>query len=444
MIETPAAHDRRHRWPWRLTIRDRLVLISVAVLGLSFGIIERDWYWGALAAISLCIILGLAAQVHDLWWGSQGSGTWTSEERWGWRFAVAWRLVVICLMIAHFFVRLLVNWQVLALNPGRDFISPGVSEMHDAVLLIAMIVAIASSPRLAKRAKRRWWSWTAELLVGSAACVLGAILLMEHFVIPVLVHVTIAGIEMAEPLQFSSEILAAYDAKRLTWFFNVTTAGVASVLVSCVLLRLLSLWWWRGARWRACLGILFAASLTTTIVLSVRITLVEVPSITPALAADIPMPRLHQIVAAAVLVLLLISAAARRWSESPPVAEATGDFAWRHDEQRYYHERRILVLLLAGVMLISLVRGIMGWPSEMLKWYLADLILSPQGCLSVALICLAAQSVFPGRSKCPGAVHMEQPPLAPGLFLLVWSVMLAIIVFGVPILGAWGFALWFN
>jgi len=230
MIETPAANDRRRGWPWRLTIRGWLVLISSTVLGLSFWIIERDWYWGALAAISLCIIFGLAAQVHDLWRGSQGSGAWTSEERWGWRFAVAWRLVVVCLMVASFLVRVLVKWKALALDPGDSIGIFYLCGMHDAVLLIAMIIAIASSPRLAQRAERRWWSWAGELLVGIAACILCAIMVRDQLVIPVLVHITIAGIEMAQPLQFSSEALAAYDTTRLARFFDVTTVGVVSVL----------------------------------------------------------------------------------------------------------------------------------------------------------------------------------------------------------------------
>jgi hypothetical protein len=450
MIETPAAKDRQHRWLWRLTIRDRLVLISGAVLGLCFWIIERDWYWGALAAISLCIALGLAAQVHDLWRGSKGNGAWTSEERWGWRFAVAWRLVVMCLMVAYYLVRLLVKWKVLALDPGRDFIPQGVSGMHNAVLLTTMIVAIASSPRLTKRVSRRWWSWIAELLVGIAACILWAIILKDQLTIPALVHITIAGVEMAQPLQLSSEVLAAYDAKRLARFFDVTTAGVVSVLVSCVLLRLLSFCWWRGVRWRACLGVLLAASLATTIMLSGRIALVEVPDITPALAADIPMPRPHQWVVVAVLTLLLASAAARRWSEPPLLVDTIGNLNWRRDETRYYHERRILLLPLAGVMLIFLIHAtLISWETlrcftRGLSYCLAALTASPEVGLSAALIVLAVQGAFFGGRKCFDTALVYESPLAPGLFLLIWSALLAIIVFGVPILGAWGFALWFN
>jgi hypothetical protein len=223
MLETSAAITRRNAGLWRLTFRDRLVLISAAVLGLYFGIIERDWFWGGLAAISLCIAVGLAAQVYDLWRGSKGNEVWTSEERWGWRFAVVWRPVVICLMVVHFLLRALVKWKLLALAPGRGMISPGVSQIHDAVLLVAMFVAMASSPCIAERTRRR--SWLADLLVGVAACVFSTIFVKYLCLVPVLVHITIAGIEIAQPFQFSTEALAAYDAKRLNWFFDITTAG---------------------------------------------------------------------------------------------------------------------------------------------------------------------------------------------------------------------------
>jgi hypothetical protein len=52
--------------------------------------------------------------------------------------------------------------------------------MCDAVLLIAMIVAIGSSPRIAKPVKKRSWSWAVELLGYGAAGVLCAMLLMDQ------------------------------------------------------------------------------------------------------------------------------------------------------------------------------------------------------------------------------------------------------------------------
>jgi hypothetical protein len=196
------------------------------------------------------------------------------------------------------------------------------------------------------------------------------------------------------------------------------------------------------------LGVLLAASLTTTIVLSERIAFVEVPGITPALAADILMPLPHQIAAAAALTLLLVSAAARRWSEPPRAYSAFGSWTWRRDERRYYHERRIFLLLLAGVLSMSLVRAIvcdyMGSLGAMLISTAYDWIPSAQVCLSAVLIVLAVQSAIFRWSKCDNDIPMAPPQLAPGLFVLIWLVLLAIIIAGVPILGAWGFALGFN
>jgi hypothetical protein len=444
MAENLIENNRRCCRPWPLTIRGWLVLISSTVIGLSFWIIERDWYWGALAAISLCIIFGLLAQVHDLWKDFRGSETWTSEERWARRFTITWRLVVICLIAASFLVRLLVKWKILDLNTGRDYFSLSLCGIHDAVLLTAIIIAIASSPCLMKRMERRKWSWVLDLLGGVAACALCTIFAMDQALVPVLVHITISGIEMAGSPQFSSEALAVYNPARLAWFFDITTMGVISVLSSCILLRLLSLLWWRRILWRVCLGVLLAASLTAMIVLSERIAFVEIPAISPALAAEISMPRAHLLVASAVLVLLLISAIARRWSELPTRLGGTENHSWRRDESRYYHERRILLLPLAVVLLISLVRGCIDWPWYTLMWSLADWIESPQTCLSVALIVLVMQITFSGDRKCFDATLEPRPRLAPGLFWLIWLVLLAIVVSLVLVFDAWGFALWFK
>ena len=119
MADVTATIHRRFCWP-RLSRRAWLISILSAALGVFFWTIERDWHSGAWAAISLWIVLGLMAQVHDLWRSPEGSGVLTPEERWGWRFAVAWRLAIACLMVAYFVVRLLVTWKILAFNDGDN------------------------------------------------------------------------------------------------------------------------------------------------------------------------------------------------------------------------------------------------------------------------------------------------------------------------------------
>jgi hypothetical protein len=455
MTEVATTTPARAGWA-RLSRRGLFVLISSAALGISYGIIEQDWHSGAWAAISLWIVLGLMAQVHDLWRSPEGSDALTPEERWGWRFAVAWRVAIACLMVAYFVVRLLVTSKVLALNDGSDITYVPVSSrtMLDAVLFTSMIVAIASAPRFDRKGERRSWSWAIGLLGYVATALLCVFLLMSHFVVAVLVLITIVGIQAAWPLKFVPDFLATYGPAKVAWFFDVTTVGVVSVVVSCGLLRVLSIYWWRGTRQRIYLGILLAASLTIMILLAGRIALVEVPEIAPILVANTPMPTSHRLAIAAVLVLILVCAAARRWSEPLPVGSAAGSEPWHRDELKYYHERRIPLFLLAGVMLAQLVGtsldsyrawgptasylGWMSWPCAF------DWIMTPLGCLSLAVIFLAVQSIFFRKSKCVGVAPIYRPRLAPGLFLLTWSVLLAIVVFGVPILAAWGFALWFN
>ena len=82
----------------------------------------------------------------------------------------------------------------------------------------------------------------------------------------------------------------------------------------------------------------------------------------------------------------------------------------------------------------------LGW----MNWEFASLVLMPEGCLSLAIMLLAVESIFSGRPKDAGATSIPPSRLAPGLFLLNWSMLLAIVLFAAPILGAWGFALCLN
>ena len=322
MVEASNATPRQARQPWQFTLRGLFLFTFSIALGLSFWKTEHDWYLGALAAISFWIVLGLAAQVRDLWGTFQRSGILTTEERWGWRFAIAWRLAACCLIATYFLDRWLVTWHILAINKNSENFSASPREMCEAGLLTVLIVAIASSPRLARRGRRGGWFWTVELLSGIAAAQLFMVLLADRLAISALVHIAITNVQIAQPGRSSADVPTACSAARTAKFFAVTTAGVVSVLVSCGLLRLLSLRWWRGGPGRTCLGVLLAASLIMMVLLAGKVALVEVPGITPILAANIFMPRSHQFVAAAVLVLLLVSVAACRWSEPPSSGSA--------------------------------------------------------------------------------------------------------------------------
>jgi hypothetical protein len=434
------------RSPRRLSVRDAFVLTASLALGTLVWGFERDWYFGALAAISLPIVVGLLMQAHDLWRSCRQSEGLSSEERWGWRSAVAWRVAVACLMAANLVVGLLVAWRVVIFTEGPELYFASSRLMSNAVLLIALIIAIGSSPRLARRAERRPLSWAIELLGCAAAVVLCAIIVMDELLITVLVHITIVGIQSAWPPSVSADVIARSDPVDTAWLFRVTTAGVVSILWNCGLVRLLSLAWWQGGRRRLYVGAALAASVASMVFLAGRIALVEIPYIAPILAANIPMPQPQQLAFGALLAILLVTTAARRWAEPSPTSRAAAGGSWHRDEGRYYHEWRLLVLLVVGVataLHIVLLLGSWGGWREM-RWYLAGLLTNPVGTLSLALWILALQGVFSRAPKRANNASIDRPRLAPGLFLLVWSALLVIVIFGVPILAAWGFALCFR
>ena len=449
MAEAPNPTDLLHHRPWQFSLRGLFALTFGVAIGLSFWKIEQDWYGGTLATISCWIVLGLVAQVGDLWRSLRKGGDLAPDERWGRRFAIVWRLAVCCLIVVWFTLRVHIGPKSLALSDDEDIVDMAfftTRDMWNAVMLISIIAAVASSPRIARPRRHRPWTWALDLLGVIAACVLLVVILLDRLCLTALVHLTIVCILSAQPLKFEPDVVLAASRMRITQFYDITSAGVGFVLLSCVLLRLLSCRW-RPAGWKkVCVGVSCATSLAVMVLLAARIVVVEIPTITPVLAAHIYMPPPLQLAAVSVLVLFLATLVACRWLQPPLARIAPEDTAWRRDVRRYYHERRLLQLFLGGIALAFLVvagRGVYGF--GMSKWYSFGYIFTmPMETLSLALVLLAMQGLFSGWSEHPESVAVEQPRWTPARFLLVWSATLTIIVCAAPILGAWGLAFWLK
>jgi hypothetical protein len=381
--------------------------------------------------------------MRDIWIGFRHDGTLAPDERWGLRFALAWRFAVCCFVGACLVVRLLVRFHLLVVNPADDIAYLAPQEIWHAVLLCSMIAAVAGSRPIARSHWRRPWSWCLDVFGGFTAGLLFLMLSADHIIVPSLVHVSIAGILSAQPLRYASEFVAAGSSTRVCLFYDIASAGVVALLVSCILLWQLSRHW-RSARWRRiCLGGLLAASFVTMILLTARIALVEIPTISPIMAACIRVPTPLHLTGAIVLMVLLASAVARRWSEPSPAA--LGRAAWRRDEERYYHERLILLLPLGGIVLAQSIlckQAAYLWCRKYYSdWCAVGVFFEgPVACLSLALVMLTVQTAFRGWSKRSAVLATFQPRLTPALFLLTWLVLLIIIVCSAPILGSWCFA----
>ena len=188
------------------------------------------------------------------------------------------------------------------------------------------------------------------------------------------------------------------------------------------------------------MGVLLAASLATLYGFTAWICLVEVPSISPIMAAYIFRPSPLCLAAGVVLTVMLTAAVARRWSEPP-----RGEFAeignWRRDPRRYYHERRGLVLRLGFVALATYLVlqyavnmhfqalfsswhfSVSQWVSVLCSLYFPTSFLS------------WFWSFWPCKSHLSGDRRAGTPPrLMPSLLLTVWLLLTTIVVCSVPAL----------
>ena len=61
---------------WQFSLRGLFIFSSSIAVGLSFWKTEQDWFVGALAVSSFWIVVGLAAQMRDIWTGLGTMASW--------------------------------------------------------------------------------------------------------------------------------------------------------------------------------------------------------------------------------------------------------------------------------------------------------------------------------------------------------------------------------
>ncbi len=433
--------DRRRH----LTLRDWLVLFTSVGLGLLFAYLERTWYRGALAAIAVWIVAGLVLQAGDFSRRSVAREASGEGQRPSW-FAIVWRLAIAGSIIVCLLLRALLATKLVAFQEDDDawfyYLSP--NRLLDAWLLCSYVIAIASSSRFTRPPAENILIRSLAWMVFGILC---AILLRDYLLVLGLVHITIAGIGLAQRLPYPSEAFAVCNPDRLQAFLLLATIGVTSLLVSLGALRLLAAGWHLGRRRRTLsLGSL-AVSVVAMVVLTVRLAVVEFPRINPLLAAHLTMPGLLQGVLAGILACFLVTAAAWRWSMPPGMRQVAKEPFSK--AACFYHQQRWLVLLLGGVVAVEWFvccapqfygSGYhLGWMRYLCR--LADLFELPNGTLVLAIMLMAVQTAFSFFGKPLPSTAAARRPFSTALFALVWSSMLVIMLAGVPILAACGLGL---
>ena len=408
-----------------------------------------------MAGISLWLVYGLMAQVGDLRSSLRDTNLPTGI-RWARRLALSGRLIVILIIGLYFVAQILTVWHLLQFREGDALCLISCDSIIWAIFLIAIGLAVNCSPRLTRRHPeslagiRRPVYWIAGGLAWLGLAILLAVIVRNNMTVPALVHMTIAGIGNAQRFPYPSDAFAVSSPARLAELSAVAATGVLFAIFSIAFLWLLSHAWRRGRLVRALAFVALAGSLTVAALLTGRIVGHEIPAISPLMAANIKWPTTDQTALFAILASLLIGAVAFRLSAKPTTGEATIR-PWRRDEERYYHERPLPVILLGVLLsyqLIPLVRDIFSsswlcptfWDKVAV---VAGLILEyPLGTMMLIPIVLAVQMVLYGR-RTPDNATAREAGVDPRLFAFSFLVLAMILVCAGPMLAAFGFSLWF-
>jgi hypothetical protein len=442
-----------------------LAVAASVALGLFVGWAMKDWFIGAMALFSFWIVAGLFAQVQDIWASyrqSSAAGTLADEERWGLLFAIGWRWAICLAIAASLLVVPLLRRHWLSVHDVNDLSFMTTDRTWFLFLLCAIITAISCSRDCIGPELRRPWSWIVAIFRGVVAGYLFLLCVEGLLLVSLLVHITIVGILSAQPLRWERDVIFYASSTRINLFYAITTAGVVSLAASCILLWQLSVWWRSFGRRLVCLGLLFV-SLAATFLLLARIATVEIPTISPVLSKFFCLPTWLQWIAVVALVLGLAAAVARRWAtpQSPVIAPSRA--TWRRNSLRYYHERRLLIVPLGVVALLSVLGAYKAvvemWISNPIRnelwgmWgkgvkavlaLVCEIACWPEICLSLAMVLIAVRVMLDVRSRRSEIAATAQPHMQPRLFLTLWLGLAAIIVCSAPLIAAWNFACYLH
>lgn len=442
----------RKRRRWQFSLGGLMVFVTGVAVGLSMASMQTlDWTHGILGAVVAWIVVGLAVQVRDLWGTFHGQRDLCGDERFGWRFAVFWRVVVVCLLAGYYLLAALRHLKVIALPEPNGIFGLVGANLRDGILLVCLITVV-SSVLPARQTERRGRRYVLLNLAGAAAgVVVCAIVCWDRTCIQFLVAIAIQGIETAQPLDMAPEGVEILPAVRTARFFRESSLAALLGLVNLGLTYGLATQWFRG-RWRR---LAWAGLLVVAMPISVGylawVFFVALPRAFPIMIVAQQFEGLHIWTSAVLVVLFMVSAAAYRLSRLPSEPCGRADHDWRRAEGRYYHERRAVIFLLIFGVGAQAVAMFSFWVhfSEFgrpLPWLeiLELFVCEGPFLLRFALLLLAGYALFMPARREPDRGPLGPPRLPAARFASVWLAMFVTAATGIPMLALFSFALWFS
>ncbi|NQT14209.1 MAG: hypothetical protein HQ582_15750, partial [Planctomycetes bacterium] len=210
-----------------------MVFVTGVAVGLSMaGMQTLDWTHGILGAVVAWIVVGLLVQACDLWGTFHGRRDLSSDERFGWRFAVFWRVVVVCLLAGYYLLAALLHLKVIALaEPDGIFDLVG-ANLREGILLVCLVTVVFSVLPARQTERRGRGSVVLDLAGAAAGVVVCAIVCWDRTCIQFLVAIAIQGIETAQPLDMAPEGVEILPAVRTARFFRESSLAALLGLVN--------------------------------------------------------------------------------------------------------------------------------------------------------------------------------------------------------------------
>jgi hypothetical protein len=488
--------------PFQFSLRGLMVVVLGVALGLSVVSLEKaNWADGLATAVSAWMVLGLISQVRDLWGTFHGRADLSSDERWGWRFAVFWRVAVTSLLAGHYIINLLLERKLLALPEVSERFWAGGADLRNALFCVSLLVVLGSVPHSPhKWAASRWfhllsiggavgavlvclavWSnrmflehalfWLLLLMVLASVLqpartrprspwgrmlgvvcgvmgVIGAVIWClcvwsREMDIHYLVQLALEGIEASWSPQFAPEGVDPDTVARSEAFFWRSLLAAGFLVMNLVLMCQLADQWTRGRRRRLIWAVLLALSLAMTASYPIWFYTSGLHRVSPMFAYALEMGPLHRWVYALLLVVVLVTAATCRMIHDSNESARGAEVNWRQHPRSYYHERRPVIMLLVAAAVVACISSLAS--QQWNTWtFMVESLYNPFAYLIAAGFLLALQKSFWAWFQSSDSPPPEPPRLPLSRFCAIWLAMFVTAVFGIPTIAWFSFAIWLG